>query len=624
MRQRHLNSIARGFVDSLAPQLAPKGPPGRRSGLIHRSPVARYGARARWALLTAVAVSGCNCSREDHPYTPFGITTSGPTADTSGPAASVTSAAPSFEPVTATAITPPSTTFAGSGHNLQAPPGLAFASVLPARVGAEAQALLVAWLVPIGAPGAAAPGLWSFADGPTPRELMKLPGFVPTGPDCTHHVELRQTGPVTVSLDVAARCKTPGIPRAPNRSLVVLDPRSARQLLQLRLADAPATESVTVTVDSTDRDADGHDDVRVDLSLQRKGSQQPVAAGLSWLDRTSGATRDPLEPAHTLVELAKADRARANNAKWAAAVGERIDNARRWFGFVCAEGRSYRLTDGDGKALGCGDLRPWIDAALQAEVKAAITLRDWPRAVWSLDRSDWTLGKPTQRVVDELGAELARALPPRKSRFERLDVRALGAGSEPRMSPLSYSAKGELFAQTADGVVSIGAGGAAQPTDELDPWPLIILGPGERRITGLTLPCDRSEVTVAAQDPEGRFYDALGTSEFAPRPGACGGANTFFEPEVRVVSWTELEPDVFVGPLRRGHRTPLGTPGGPLSPDGRASVSVSRLGLFVTDAERAELWELPAPIDLGECVLSDGAKEVACLEGTRVVRVRPL
>jgi hypothetical protein len=192
------------------------------------------------------------------------------------------------------------------------------------------------------------------------------------------------------------------------------------------------------------------------------------------------------------------------------------------------------------------------------------------------------------------------------------------------MSPLTFNAKGELFVQTREGVAQINAAGAAVATDALDPWPLIILGPGERRISNLELPCDRADVRVMSQDPDGRFFEALSTGLTAPRPGACAGSNSFFDPELRVVGWSELEPDVFIGPLRYGQRSALGTPGGPVSPDGSCSVSVTKQGLFIRHADRSELWQPSTPIELQECAINDGATQVACLEGTRVVRLRPL
>lgn len=598
--------------------IVPSNLPVRRVGQPHG---ACYAA-ATLALLSAL---GCKCGADDHPYTPFGVASSVAPASDTAVVPTATTASPAFKPITSSAVSPPSPTFAGSGYNLQAPEGLAFARVLDARLGPDAKAELIAWLIPLSANSSTPASLWAFTEGAGARQLTKLPGFVPTGKDCTQRVDLQQTGPSTVTLDVGAQCKSPGIPRAPTRSLTVLEPLAAgRQVLQLRLAEPPSNETVSLMVISTDRDADGHDDVRLELSLQQSAGHNPATAGLTWLDRTAGATRDASEPMRALGELAKADRARAGDAKGAAAASERVDNARRWFAFVCAEAQSYRLSDADGKPLQCGDAQTWLDLQLQAEVRAAITQKDWAQALWRLERADWTLGKPSPKLLEELTTQLVAAMPTKKARFERLDTSALGSGSEPRMSPLAYNAKGELFVQTREGVMSIATSGAAAATDALDPWPLIVLGPGERRITGLELPCDRANVRVMSQDPEGRFFEALGTQLSAPRPGACAGTGTFFDPELRVVGWSELEPDLFIGPLRFGHRLALGAPGGPTSPDGGSSVAVTKLGLFVRHGEHSELWQPSAPIELQECVINDATTQAACLEGTRVVRLRPL
>jgi hypothetical protein len=48
------------------------------------------------------------------------------------------------------------------------------------------------------------------------------------------------------------------------------------------------------------------------------------------------------------------------------------------------------------------------------------------------------------------------------------------------------------------------------------------------------------------------------------------------------------------------------------------------LGLFVERDKHAELWQMPSPISLAECAINDAGDQVACLEGSRVVRLRPL
>src|SRR5690606_12804827 len=127
-------------------------------------------------------------------------------------------------------------------------------------------------------------GLWLLTES-SAVQLETLPAFIPNSQQCEHRVELSQTGPSSLTLDVAAQCPTAGIPRAPTRALVVLAMQTPpRRLAQLRLAPAPNGEMLEVSVDSRDRDQDGHDDAMVTFAITRSDGDQSSRAPLIWLD----------------------------------------------------------------------------------------------------------------------------------------------------------------------------------------------------------------------------------------------------------------------------------------------------------------------------------------------------
>lgn len=577
-------------------------------------------ASSTLALLLALS---CNCNREDrHPYTPFGVAQSQSVApaNSTPPAPSETQSAES-DRRPATHHNPPVPTIDWAGSALAAPTGQLFAQTLEASFAGKST--LLAWLVPKQPDPGTPPGsLWfATSESAALSRAADFPGIVPTGPDCDVVVKLAQIGAESALVDVGSHCKANGIPRAPTRSVGVIQPLAgARRLLDLRLADSAPGEEVDLTIDATDRDHDGHDDVRAEFTLGRKGRPARVSAALSWLDRTAGATRDNTEPARTLLDLANAERKRASgDHDKLLSVAERADLQRRLFAYLCAESKSYRLTDAGGKPFACGSLLPAMEALLQAEVSAAIALKDWPTALFDLDRFDWFSPTPSARVTGELADAILKGIPKREVELTTLPAVPLGPGPSPGWSPLTFTPKGELLVQTNEGVsqfdVEPRAPGAAAPSSDADRWPLLISGPGERHITGLSFPCDRSDVTLMAQDSNGRFSDGLSLQRIGPRPGGCGERANFHEPEVRPVAWTELEPDVFIGPLRFGQRTALGTPGGPTSPDGDTSIAVTSLGLLVRQGERSELWRVPAVQQLSQCVVSDDARSAACIAG---------
>ena len=239
---------------------------------------------------------------------------------------------------------------------MDAPPSRAFERGLAADFDADQRNEIVAWTVPAGNAPAAPGELWLFPAEGSPKKLFEVPGYVPTGPACKHTATLTQTGPRTVTLDVSAKCQTTLLPRAPTRALVVVAPLESRErVIGLRLADAAPGETLRAEVDSSDRDGDGRDDVRVSLTVSA-GSERPATAQLVWLDRAAGASRDTTEPGASLGRLATGELWRSKQKKLAASVRAGVGNLRRLLSTLCAEGGVPRVFEHEGAALSCGTL----------------------------------------------------------------------------------------------------------------------------------------------------------------------------------------------------------------------------------------------------------------------------
>ncbi len=247
----------------------------------------------------------------------------------------------------------------GPGLDLQAPDARRFAQVLPGDFDGDQKPDAVAWLVPAPHEKNASPGeLWYCPNGAAARKLSALPGFVPSGPDCTLSPTLTQTGSHSATLDVSATCKASLIARAPARAIVVVSPSVEPEvLLTLRAASAAPNETLDFSVDSSDQDQDGRDDVRLTLSVAALGSAEPASADLAWLDRAAGASRSASEPITSLTRFAArlVSRARIKHSSYRP---ETTGNAVRLLSSLCAESGVARVFDEEGSTFRCGDLTP--------------------------------------------------------------------------------------------------------------------------------------------------------------------------------------------------------------------------------------------------------------------------
>ncbi|MEO7032189.1 MAG: hypothetical protein ABI548_00080 [Polyangiaceae bacterium] len=584
-------------------------------------------------------VSACNGCGSEKPYTPFGVASSLPSANvapSAAPAPTIAVAAPMGFPRRRAELVPGApAAWQGSGLDLQAPPSRRFAQVLPADFDDDQKPDAIAWLVPDPHDKTAPPGeLWYFGNGATPKKLAGLPGFVPTGPDCTLSPTLTQTSVHSATLDVSSTCKMPLISRAPARALLVVSPRVERPvLITLRAADAAPGETLDFRVDSSDQDGDGRDDVRVTVSVGTGGGGEPASADLEWLDRAAGSSRSASEPVASLMKLGNKLSVRAR-IKHSGYKPESAANAQRLLSSLCAEGGVARLFDEDGAPFRCGELTHVIDSLAAANLGYALAQGDVLEAFATLRRDGWDFRalSPTQRKTME--RELLHAV-------SRLDLAAPFVAHAaptvpqlPHYSPLWFEADGALLIRGNSGVTRVAANRSGEQAVSEDggvpSWPLELTAPSGQRITGTSHACDRSELLFNQSDAQHALLPPLTSRLLAARPASCTGRGTGPAVSIAPFAFDESGLDALVagsrvssapGPSRAASLPRMGTPH---SPDGRWLVTPTALGLLVV-GDHKELWQTSALNEHGDaskfsdCVVANDARAVSCIEAGHVL-----
>jgi len=583
---------------------------------------------------TASALAGCNSCGRDKPYTPLGVVSSMPLASQAAapPEPSASAEAPKFAKRPSELAPPAAKRWRIGSRELDVPAGRVFQQGLFADFDGDQKEDTLAWTLPAETPPGTLPGpgeLWLYRGENPPVRVIEQPGFVPIGPDCETKTALSQTGPRSVTLDVAASCKAERMARSPSRGVAVIAPLAERPLiLLLRAATAAPGETVGLDVDSTDRDEDGRDDARVTVTVQRAGSARPASADVVWLDRTAGTSRDAREPARSMARGASIEATRAKGKTTNKTVGDGAGNLRRLYATLCAESGVPRIFDAEGAPLACGDLRAFVDDLASAEVNAALTRKDFVEALAPLLRDGWYHAP----IGNDRRARLTKAIEAALTRVPVDNVTTLAArvarrGATPRYSPLRFESDGALLVQAANAVIRVGPEGRELAVGEdagVSRWPLEVTGGGARWI-GVGLPCERAELELL-------FSGAVPvpTRLLAPRPGTCrGGASA--TPALSPLSFqgSALEAIVagsLVGPVKSLGEAVLRPeqPGAPRSPDGRALIVPTPLGLLVTHEQGAELWQgaaLGDPRTLGDCVIANQKERAACTRDERVLLI---
>ena len=587
----------------------------------------------------ACGVSACDGCGSQKPYTPFGVASALPSAEpvlAALPELGVAPVASSGFAVRKAELVPAAAeAWQGSGLSLNAPSARRFAQVLPGDFDDDQKLDALGWLVPAPGEKNAPPGeLWYFPNGAAARKLSALPGFVPSSPDCALNVTLTQTGPHSATLDALAICKSL-IARAPTRALLVVSPSVEHPLLlTLRAASAAPDETLSFSVDSSDQDHDGRDDVRLTLSLAQASPSEPTSADLVWLDRAAGASRSASEPLASLLRLAGKIGVRART-KHGTNTAERVASVLRLLSSLCAEGGVARVFDEDGVPFRCGDLGKIIDSLTLSDVLGAIAQGDVQSAFSALRRDGWYFAKLSNAQRKSVERELLRAVtrfdadPPVQARTQPI-VPAL-----PHYSPLWFESDGALLVHGAAGVTRLSADRATEEPISAEAgapnWPLDLVAPSGQRVLGAVHACDRSELLLNESDAQHPLLPPLATRLIAARPASCTGHGTGPSVLITPLNFDDNGLEALIGgvlvnvaPLGKKPVPGLPALGTPRSPDGRFLVSPSALGLLVT-GERKELWQtdkLTEHADAArytDCVVANDARAIACIDSGRAI-----
>lgn len=583
--------------------------------------------------LTSLGSAGCDAlDSERQPYTPFSVASGVATTPEPAPETAPLAEA-ALPPAARTALIAPARakTWSIAGRDLHAPDGLLFRLALVGGPQPEQRDDVLAWLV--GSSERPVVGeLWLYPRVGSPRLIAAAPSFLPTGPTCTHGTELRWTSEDSVTLDVQATCKATLLPRAPERSLAVLAPwREQPKVAAFQLAAAAPGERLDAEIASDDRDGDGRGDVQLSVGVTSPDGGVSRARFV-WFDRTAGLSRDATEPLASFRALARVEAPRAGTPQAGRDISMHFAGARRLYASLCSESGTPRVFMETGAALDCGGLAEPLEALTETAVQAALNQGRVDFALTLLEQHRWfPVGnaKETDRFVSRLLARASERMALRRViKLVPLKARPRQLPGTPHLSPLSFHADGSLLLLTADGLVRAAPDGRYEydASAEVDPWSTVLTSATGQRLTGITFPCERTEVAWLASTLDGAPLPALPTSLIAPRPGNCSPKPRFVPPPIRPAGWGPSGISAFVGAALVGEpprQPPLGSA---FSPNGRYGITATEWGLFVPGGEKAALWVFEdaalAP-QLRDCVVSNNAQAAACVLMGRAFVVLP-
>lgn len=618
----------------------------RARALTYRARALAFGARALALGAGALTLGACE---ENKPYTPFEVVSSLPEAPappaTSEPSAAPTTQAPPPTAPARRALKAPrgATSWTVADQTLRAPEGHVFELALPLAPPAphEPSPGVVVWTKRPGDEKSPTSGaLWLYTDKAS-RRLTELPGFIPVGAGCEHTASLDQTGPGTVTLDVSARCDARLVARAPIRSLLVVDPlRTDAVLLGFRAAEAAPGETFELSVDSSDLDGDGRDDITLRVSVRASDSKKAATTEFAWFDRAAGKSRDPKKTVAGFQRAVQRLQSLAKNKQNANAVAEEADALRRLYASVCGEGATPRLWTLDNAPLRC-NVDALVGSALGAEIEAALVQGRPLTALGLFDRDGWYGAKLPEKERTRLEQSVlakVKAIEPVLAGSFSADVRPSGA--EPRFSPLVFEGE-RLWVRSSTGRVLLSdppgsglkepneggphggaAGASARPTVP-DPWPLRVIDDRGRTWTSVVPSCDRSELQLFFTARDGSAQPPEILPVLAPRPGVCRGVGAALPIPALPLGFSDGKIDVWVAGYRSPSATKQPPPGSALTSEGTLLVP-TRLGLALQRGDTVELWRGERVRGLSDCVPSAKGDVVACVrERSVVVLKRP-
>jgi len=594
------------------------------------------------ALLVTCSLTstGCDGCRRDRPYTPFRVEASSvatvplaPSADQPSTARSAESV-PVVPPTESRKLEPPLGRLDVGARAIELPKDMLAERVIerPASVPGQSDALI--WVIPAksgeewnGPMGE----LWLFPAGGDAKKLLALPGWMPSGPGCSHQSRLALLGGATALVDVVAKCERSLPQRTPVRALALVALGTMPDLLLgLRIAEPAADEAFTVTPLMSDRDGDGRADPSFRIEFDVTSNRGHAAADLGWLDRAAGASIDEghlaasLEPTIVAWEAALGKR-----AKLASVISE-VSALRRLLATLCQQSATSRLFDWRGETFRCPGMTQVATRLARVEVKAALGLGEALEAAHALGFATTWFGGIATVEREELRKRVSKSFVSLKVGLPlSTSVRTPKIADPVHYSPLRFDADStSLFVQTAHGSLQqVGLDGVTTPVDSdagMSAWPLAVVSADGRRWVSVLPACDRSELSLGLKAPNGQFLPLLPTRLLAPRPGVCKSPTTW-PIATAPIQWQGDSPVTLIdGVCWAGDAThpcpspdKLGpvVPGSPRSPDGRRLIVMTTLGPVVTGGSKPELWSGPG-IDgkhLADCVVANGAKAIACV-----------
>ena len=577
--------------------------------------------------IPTVVLSACFClstaCQEDKPYTPFEVATALPEVEN---APSSASSPGTVEPENRTSAyrraPPASQKWKQFGVEFVAPAGNEIQGAMATVM--DSSTHYVAWLTPRqGNNQSESSGLWLMTEAGHPQKrLVTYPEFLPRGSDCQFDTSIEQTGPLSLTARLRSNCRSRLLPGTPVELLSVIQPQATDpSLLQLRLLAPAPGERLSYAVDSHDRDSDGKDDIKLDITLTSPEKAQ-VTLPFLWLTRTAGASQLPEAPRKQLASMA---------ARWAVSAVRKAERGKvpsqvraglRLLGSMCSEYGVSRVLRQNGDPIACGDVWPSIAKLQHSHVVALLGDGQLAQALGTAHRSDWLGHKPTEREDKALRLALS-------SKIEHPTVKQIARFSTATesletafASPLRFSADGQLWARVRGGETKrltlrgdpplVSPAQDGKPGQRITPpsWSLSPHGPGGRQLTAAVPSCQRSEMQLTFSMADGTPADALPIQLLAPRPGNCRGA---------AVPSTEAIPLFW-----RGGQLLLVVGGEPLWSAGEqgkipgAIAWGTRFGVAVMKDEQLRLWTGELTKSMHHCASDGEAQRVACLKNESV------
>jgi hypothetical protein len=595
------------------------------------------------ALPMVLLVAGCRGCHDDHPYVPYAIGSASarPQTPENAPAPPDASAgAPEagvdrFAGESATVAPAGLSQWTVDGVSLTAPEGRIF--VLGIVRDFDADGVKDAFAIVRPADGND-PGQLVFYRGTalgTPT-IFDPPAELTRDPSCTPIDRLELLGSSSVLAELGSQC--PMRPSsAPVRSVAIVTAGAvAKVRLAVTLADPAGSPAMSIDADTSDRDADGRDDVALRVTIEGGGAPlEPgprVSATFAWLDRPAGLSRDAGATESSFASLASSAASRAARMKDAPAVPGYVRQMRALWRATCAEGGAPRVVGVVGTgAIGCATGRALENAGL-AEVRAYATMGDPLRASFALDRAESPPAARTpSRATEAQGwiTQLAPALPARSLRAVAA-VPVASRGHEPAWGTLAFESSGKLLVRTAAGVVRVDPDqGDEASADGVDWKPGVTSPDGSLRWIETYDPCDGLPLRATFATGGGDDMRDVGLPVPAPLGGRCAGSRGAPAGAIPI-AWgkrgleavVEGEPVLVATDLASA--SPLAAfldepslRGSPRSPDGKTYVFATEAGLLVQGASGARLLRARglegAYADQRSCTVSDDGTHVACV-----------